>query len=100
MSASKPKKKRSSTTDLQRLRHRVACSRAPRTAWDYVVVETETGRTISTHERKWDAILVREELLLSNQSAHVLCIGYERVYRLAFPKGPLRPQFILVEKHS
>ena len=82
---------------LKRLRKRAGESRAPKTCWDYVLVDGD-GCTVTTMDRKWDAILRREELALEGRSVRILCIGYGRVYRLAFPNGPLSPQFILVER--
>ena len=75
----------------------VARSRHPRTRWDYVLVD-EADREVETLDRKWTAILRREELARKGRAVRILCIGYGRVYRLAFPYGPLSPQFILVEK--
>lgn len=82
---------------LKQLRKLAANSRAPKTCWDYVLVDDE-GRTVTTMDRRWPAILRREELALEGRSVRILCIGYGRVYRFAFPNGPLSPQFILVER--
>ena len=53
---------------------------------------------MTTRDRKWDGVLGREELALEGGSVRILCVGYGRVYRFAFPNGPLSPQFILVER--
>jgi hypothetical protein len=81
---------------LMRLRALVARSRSPRTKWDYVLID-DHGRTIETFDRKWSAILRREELSREHRTARILVIGYERIYRIAFPRGPLHPDFILMK---